>query len=202
MELLDIYDESENLIGTADRAVAHRFGLWHKTVHCWLLLPDGRVVFQKRGRRKKDNPSKLYTSASGHVAAGEPVEKALAREVSEELGASPKNPRLIWKTLYKGDFARDDGSLFHDRAIVHIFSAAADRPLDMFRFDDGEADAVAAIDPGDFARLAQGLTDAIAAQAWDGGSLNEISVGRDDFLLLPGDTLQGKYQLVFDRIFR
>ncbi len=35
-ELIDIFDENMNLLGTAMKSQAHREGLWHKTFHCWL----------------------------------------------------------------------------------------------------------------------------------------------------------------------
>ena len=48
MELLDIYDEKGNLIGTEDRKIVHEKGLWHKTVHCWLYDDKGNIFFQIR----------------------------------------------------------------------------------------------------------------------------------------------------------
>ena len=36
-ELIDIYDEKMNLLGTATREQAHREGLWHTSFHCWIV---------------------------------------------------------------------------------------------------------------------------------------------------------------------
>ena len=33
-ELIDIFDENMNLLGTALKSQAHRERLWHKTFHC------------------------------------------------------------------------------------------------------------------------------------------------------------------------
>ena len=43
-ELIDIYDEKMNLLGTATREQAHREGLWHTSFHCWIVRrsPAGR----------------------------------------------------------------------------------------------------------------------------------------------------------------
>jgi len=81
MEYLDIYDENGNYLGKEERGIVHKNALWHKTVHCWLYDLDGNIYFQIR----KDK-GKLYTTASGHVLAGETVQEAFGREVKEELG--------------------------------------------------------------------------------------------------------------------
>ena len=72
MELLDIYDEEGNHLGTEDRKVVHRDALWHKTVHAWLYDKEGNVYFQIRA-----DEGTLYTTASGHLQAGDTVEDAL-----------------------------------------------------------------------------------------------------------------------------
>ena len=76
MEYLDIYDESGNHIGKEERNKVHQNALWHKTVHCWLFDSDGYVYFQIRHDEKA-----LYTTASGHVMAGETLEQGFAREI-------------------------------------------------------------------------------------------------------------------------
>ena len=37
MEILDVFDENEKLIGTADRKKVHKEGLWHLQVGAWLM---------------------------------------------------------------------------------------------------------------------------------------------------------------------
>ena len=45
-ELIDIFDEDMNLLGTAMKSQAHREGLWHKTFHCWLVqkTASGKIM--------------------------------------------------------------------------------------------------------------------------------------------------------------
>lgn len=81
MEYLDIYDEDKNYLGKELRSVVHEKGLWHNTVHCWLYDKEGNIYFQIR----KDEKT-LYTTASGHVSAGETIKEAFGREVKEEIG--------------------------------------------------------------------------------------------------------------------
>ena len=57
-EFLDVYDANKNHLGTADRNVVHAYGLWHKTVHCWMII-DGEngseLVFQRLSRSRAVN---------------------------------------------------------------------------------------------------------------------------------------------------
>ncbi|MFR3313045.1 MAG: hypothetical protein ACLTT2_02255 [Alphaproteobacteria bacterium] len=51
-ELIDIYDENMNHLGTAMKSQAHREGLWHRVFHCWIVNKDSKksLVAVARGR--------------------------------------------------------------------------------------------------------------------------------------------------------
>ncbi len=53
-ELIDIFDENMNLLGTAMKSQAHREGLWHKTFHCWLARKndEGKIMVWLQLRNK------------------------------------------------------------------------------------------------------------------------------------------------------
>lgn len=89
-ELIDIYDENIQHLGTAMKYVAHREGLWHKIFFCWILSQDNQghwnIWLQLRNKHKKIGGGLLDASSAGHFAAGENLEQALSREVWEELG--------------------------------------------------------------------------------------------------------------------
>ena len=86
MELLDVVDENNNLIGkTEDRELIHQKGLYHREVGIWIMNEKGEILVQKRSANKKQAPNKWGVTA-GHVDAGqEPIEVAI-REVLEEIG--------------------------------------------------------------------------------------------------------------------
>lgn len=112
-ELIDIFDENMNLLGTALKSQAHREGLWHKTFHCWLARKndEGRVMvwLQLRNKDKSIYPDMLDVSAAGHVKSGEEVKDGY-REVTEELGLSCR--RTIWsKCLPPARFIRRGKSI-------------------------------------------------------------------------------------------
>lgn len=58
-ELLDIYDDEDNPLGTASRQDAHAKGYWHHTFHCWLARDTStgrRLLFQQRQDTKDTFP--------------------------------------------------------------------------------------------------------------------------------------------------
>ena len=109
-DLIDIFDEDMNFLGTALKSQAHREGLWHKTFHCWLAkeYSDGRIRLwlQLRDPTKDIFPNKLDISAAGHIKAGEEVKDAY-REIEEELGIKLNKEEIVKlftsKEIYQND---------------------------------------------------------------------------------------------------
>jgi len=89
-EYLDIVDEKNNPTGQKVlRAEAHQKGLWHRTIHLYVLRRrNGRTEFliHLRSANKDRNPNKWAISFGGHIAAGGTVEDTLVREAMEEIG--------------------------------------------------------------------------------------------------------------------
>jgi isopentenyldiphosphate isomerase len=83
-EIVKVFNEQHEQIGTATRAEVHEKGLWHETFHCWLVNED-YIYFQIRSAQKKDYPGLLDITGAGHLLAAETVESGI-REVKEELG--------------------------------------------------------------------------------------------------------------------
>ncbi len=204
-EYLDVYDANGEHVGTADRNVAHRFGLWHKTVHCWLTIElNGRValVFQRRARNLDTNGGKLYTTASGHVAAGESIPDAFKREISEEIGldSDALSPKFLYENIWVADIARPNKPLFVDRAFANIYYAAHNGALTDLKFDDGEVDGVVAIALDELIELLNGRAISVPGVEFDGQLTQDIAVSGDDFVLNSGETLFGKFGRVADMI--
>lgn len=85
-ELIDIYDENKNHIGTSSRNEAHQKGLWHKAVHIYIVNDKNEILIQKRSKEKDLYPNVWDISCGGHVDAGETAEITAIRECFEELG--------------------------------------------------------------------------------------------------------------------
>lgn len=86
MELLDVVDENNNLIGKVeDRETIHQKGLYHREVGIWIMNEKGEILVQKRSANKKQAPNKWGITA-GHVDAGQEPSDVVIREVFEEIG--------------------------------------------------------------------------------------------------------------------
>jgi len=86
-EFFDVFDENGTSTGEIrSREDCHRLGLWHRTVHIWVLREDGMLLFQKRHPDKDTHPGYWDVSAAGHISAGQSVLEAAQRELEEELG--------------------------------------------------------------------------------------------------------------------
>ena len=83
-EIIKVFNDKHEYMGTAARTEAHAKGLWHETFHCWLANKE-YIYFQIRSSQKKDYPGLLDITAAGHLLATETVEAGI-REVKEELG--------------------------------------------------------------------------------------------------------------------
>ncbi len=142
MEYLDIYDEEGNFLGKEDRRVVHQKGLWHKTVHCWLYDTAGNIYFQIR----KDK-GKMYTTASGHVKAGETVKEAFGREVKEEIGYAIdyEKAQLVEVVNFKMDRPESDGSIFKDRAFANVYACLFMGNLTELNFQEEEISGIVKI---------------------------------------------------------
>lgn len=87
-EILEVVDSNDSVVGTARRAEIHRLGLLHRAVHIFVFNVSGQIYVQRRSASKDMHPSKLGSSAAGHVDPGETYEQTAIREFEEELGIS------------------------------------------------------------------------------------------------------------------
>ena len=201
MELLDIYDEEGNYIGIEDRKVVHRDALWHKTVHAWLYDREGNVYFQIRA-----DEGTLYTTASGHLQAGDTVEEAFAREIFEELGLKIDASDAIKVDVVKFVLDREnkDGTMFRDRAFANIYIDNFEDSITEFNFDPNEVKGVVKVN-------AKETLDLFTKEDGNIKGLeiteeNGIIVSREkeltmkDFLVNKGETALGKYGDVLKKI--
>ena len=101
-EYLDICDSEGNLIGTKElKTEAHKQGLWHRSVHVWVINSKGEVLLQKRSATRDNHPNEWDISAAGHVSAGEDYITSAQRETEEEIGLKVKPEDFIQIGLVK-----------------------------------------------------------------------------------------------------
>ena len=197
MEYLDYYDEALNKLGKASRDEVHEKALWHKTIHCWLYDADGNIYFQIRAGAKK-----LYTSASGHVLAGETVAVAFAREISEEIGLTLKtdNAQLIEITIWKMDKLKN-GKMWRDRVFANVYMCQIDDGA-KFNFDENEVLGLVKVDANECLNLlhSENKHKKIKAVKYSNAGTQNIKVGFNDFLVQQGEIAIIKYGKILQAI--
>lgn len=197
MEYLDVYNENHEMIGTYSRDKVHEKGMWHNTIHCWLYDNDGNVYFQVRS-----DANKLYTTASGHVQAGETLKEAFGREVSEEIGIDVlyEKAELLNVVTWKMDKEKN-GKLIKDRAFANVYLLKLDNTNLRFDFSNHEVCGLAIINANETLEMFEEKISSV-----NGTFINNKNekVERDfineDFLLMPGETLIQKYGDILNAI--
>jgi ADP-ribose pyrophosphatase YjhB (NUDIX family) len=207
-EMLDVYNANRERVGVAERSVVHAFGLWHKTVHCWIVIRGGdgraKMVFQRRVSKSGVHKADLYTTVSGHVDAGASLEVSFKREIAEEIGlecGKQIQPKWMYETIWIADMKRKDGSAFIDRVFCNVYYAEYGGALSDFKFTDGEVASVAAIDLADFIAFSKdpaGKT--IAASEYDGTATRDVVLTADDFRIVADETIYSKFGVIAERI--
>jgi 8-oxo-dGTP pyrophosphatase MutT (NUDIX family) len=203
-ELFDLYAKDGTPLGRSKpRALVHRDGDWHRSVHIWVLLetPEASssrgpaLLFQRRSRAKDTWPGALDVAVGGHLSAGETVADAL-REAEEEIGLSLGPGDVIPLGLRRR--ADDHAPGILDRELQEILLARTSLPLSAFRPNPAEVDALIAL-PMEAARaLFRGQASEVAGTAIAGVATPSAVLGikLGDFVL-PDD---GYYERAVESI--
>lgn len=154
-EILAIFDEAGNRVGTAPRDEVHRVGYWHETFHCWFVsriqgIPY--IYFQLRSSQKQDYPGLLDITAAGHLLADETVEDGI-REVQEELGVELSFKELI--PLGTISYRMENEALI-DNERAHVFLYNSSFGLNDFNLQKEEVAGIALAKLEDFRKLSLG----------------------------------------------
>ena len=95
MEILDIVDQNDNIIGQAPKDDAYENKLGHRIVHVLIFNDQKKMVLQLRSANVSFCPLHWSTAVGGHVQAGETYEQAAIREYEEELNLASKLPETV-----------------------------------------------------------------------------------------------------------
>lgn len=201
MEYLDIYDEEKKFLGTEERNIVHRDALWHNTVHCWLYDIEGNVYFQIRKEEEK-----LYTTASGHVLAGETIKEAFGREIYEEIGINIDYEKAEFVNIYKFimDKEKKDGTIFRDRAFSNVYVCIFNGEITNFNFDENEVLGLVKVNAIQTLEILKNEKGTIYGTVIKKDQESNIETNKkinfEDFLVNKGETALGKYGDVLNKV--
>jgi len=129
-ELIDIVDQAGNPLGfSRPRDEVHKTGLWHKTVHIWVLNSKQQLLLQKRAATKESFPGLWDISAAGHISAGDTSVSAACRELLEEIGVCATQQELIYVCTIRGIY-EDPSRPFIDHELSDVFLVRKEIPID------------------------------------------------------------------------
>ena len=101
-ELLEIYTSKGKKTGKKEsKSEIHRKGLFHATVHVWIFTKKGKILIQKRSKKKELNPGVWDVSVAGHIKFNENIKEAAKRETLEEIGININTKDLLKIGVYK-----------------------------------------------------------------------------------------------------
>lgn len=121
-ELLDVLDENGNPTGNVEtKAEIYKKGLWHRSVHIWIINDNKELLVQKRNPNKKTFPNLWAISSAGHVIAGETSIESGLRELKEELNIDASKEELKYLFTVKRIQEHNDSYIrvFDDVYLLH-----------------------------------------------------------------------------------
>ena len=188
-ELIDVRDgESGEPTGRVVwKSEAHRRGLWHRCIHCWIFGVDaGRpyLLVQRRAATKDTWPGYLDLTVGGHLAAGEETLDGV-REVEEELGLRVDPGRLVPLGTRRSE-GRIPGGL--DREFQDVFLLRDDTPPGGLHLQREEVEAVLRIGLDEAERLE--TAGSAPAREYREGEVSETRVRASDFVPSTDDYLR------------
>ena len=121
-----LVDEAGRPIGAADKLSSHHADTpLHLAFSCYIFDAHGRLLLTQRAATKKVWPTVWTNSCCGHPAPDEPMEDAIARRVSYELGMRIDSLSVILPD-YRYRTTPYNGIIENEVCPVYLAKASAD----------------------------------------------------------------------------
>ena len=134
-EIIDQYSNIGEKIGTVDKDLAHEIGIWHKSVHVWIVNDKNEILIQYRCADKKLYPNTWDVSFAGHINAGESSAEAVIREGKEELGIEVNLDKLNYVFTNREEIKYEQ---IDSKEFVDIYLLKQNIELDKIKFQEEE----------------------------------------------------------------
>ena len=134
-EILDIVNNQDEVIGQAERDEIHRVGLVCRLAYVCFYMANREIILQKRSTTKKNDPGKLTTTVSGHVASGQNYLEAAVRETLEETGVEVEANNLVSMGVIRADYIQGD---YLSNAMRGLFGYQFSGSVSDLKVEDGD----------------------------------------------------------------
>lgn len=139
IEMLEIVDEDDNIVGLETREKVHKEGLLHREIHIWFITPKGEIIFQHRAKDKDTFPDKLDATVGGHVDPGMSYEETVVKESKEETGIDIDPKKLLFLVkMRKKSF--DEVTGLTNNTIRSQYAYLYEGAIDNLQIEEGKAE--------------------------------------------------------------
>lgn len=154
LEMLDVLHSDGSFSGKiASREEVHRKGLYHRTVHIWVLNSKGEILLQKRSTRKEVFPGLWDISCAGHLSAGDSSISGALRELKEELGLDVRETELCFLFTVPGNYSNGHDIVENETTDVYLLERSVS--YEEILFNKEEIDQIKFITAARLKRLVQ-----------------------------------------------
>jgi len=120
-EYIDVITPEGTLTGVSKpRGEIHREGIWHRSVHIWVLNDKEELLIQRRALEKESHPGLWDVSCAGHIESGDSSRQAAVRELKEELGLTIQPEELERIFTIESHFILNNGT-YKDNELVDVY---------------------------------------------------------------------------------
>src|SRR3990167_5543451 len=138
LEMLEVIDENDNVVGLENRAKIHQDGLLHREIHIWFFTPKSEIIFQHRAKDKDTYPDKLGATVGGHVEPEMSYEETAVKECKEETGLDIDLKNLVFLTKMKKHTV-DEATNLINNTIRTQYAYLYDGPVENLIVEKGKA---------------------------------------------------------------
>ena len=124
----------------ASKEYIHNNGLWHKSIHIWIINDKNEVLIQKRHSSKSIRPNEWTCSCAGHIYSEETLGDSISRQIKEELGIDFKSSFIIKNEKYKQEIKQitKKGNQLINNEFVDVVFLFTDISNSTINFNDSE----------------------------------------------------------------
>lgn len=124
-EVIDVVNESGDVVGETTRSEAYEKGLLHPAVNIVVVNSQGEIYIQERSSTKSAFPLYWDISAAEHLKSGESFNAAVLRGLQEELSITAPVKLLRPKHIQKSEY-RKDGLVIKEYELVELYGTVYD----------------------------------------------------------------------------
>lgn len=139
LQMLEIVDENDKIIGLEPRDEVHKEGLLHREIHVFFITPKSEIVFQHRAKDKDTHPDKLDATVGGHVEPNTTYEETAIKECKEETGVDVNPAELVFlRKMRKRSIDKDTGLI--NNTIRSQYAYLYGQPIEDLQIEEGKSE--------------------------------------------------------------